>query len=196
MDNGIHQLIKDLRGLKIREDGRRIWRPFMEKYDCQVICEIGVDEGINFELMIEHSPQLAIAVDSYINDGNLSRNESSEPQETLDTRYKRFLKKVADKSFVKICREYSFNAVKHFPNEYFDLVYMDSDQSYEGCLKDLEDWYPKVKGGRFLLGDGYMEKISTSGVKYEVKKAVNQFALSNYLQFHELPDTGWAIIRK
>jgi hypothetical protein len=43
------EVIQDLRALKIpRHRRRRIWKPFMEKYNCQVICEIGVHEADRF----------------------------------------------------------------------------------------------------------------------------------------------------
>ncbi len=37
-----------------------------------------------------------------------------------------------------------------------DLLFIDGDHSYEGCTRDLENWYPKlVPGGHVLLHDCY-----------------------------------------
>jgi len=187
--------IIDLRNLEIRKK-KRVWKPFMEKYDCQIICELGVFEGENFDLMIEHKPKTAVAVDAWLDDGIASRNDSGYAQDTLDKQYQSFASRMADKPFVKIYREYTFKAVSHFPDEYFDLIYIDADHTYKGCLKDIEDWYPKVKKGKFLIGDDYREaSAQRTGVKFGVIEAVNSFTQDNNLKVYELPRYGWAIIK-
>ena len=46
-----NQIIVDITSL---EYGKyRTWKPFMEKYNIQTLCEVGVREGFNFEKMIE-----------------------------------------------------------------------------------------------------------------------------------------------
>jgi hypothetical protein len=191
----IPEAVVDLQNLEIPAY-RRIWKPFMEKYDCQIICEVGVFEGTNFDLMIAHSPIQAIAVDSWKNDGVVSRNDEGSTQKELNIRYINFKTRMANKKFVKVYREYSFKAVKHFPDNYFDLVYIDADHSYEGCLEDIKNWYPKVKNGKFLTGDDYRRgDTSKTKVKIGVKQAVQEFARENNLKFYELPNHGWAIIK-
>ncbi len=191
--------INDLRHLKIVR-GKRIWRPFMEKYDCQIIGEIGVFAGRNFIRMIEHTPQVAVAVDAWTNDGTLAHNDSGYSQEALDKEYEHFRSRMADKPFVKIYREYSSLAVKHFPNDYFDLIYIDADHTYSGCLADIENWYPKLKKGKFLTGDDYVRTVEPVGIRYNVKKAANDFAEKINLSVYEIPGnewaTGWAMIKE
>lgn len=193
----INEAIKDLCKLKFLPNGYRVWSSFMEKYNCQTICEIGVDEGDNFSMMIKHNPKVAVAVDAWKNDGVISRTDSGYPQKKLDQVYSTFKTKMTGKTFVQIYREYSFDAVKHFPDGYFDLIYIDADHTYEACLKDIGDWYTKVKKGRFLIGDDYVDAIAPqTGVRFEVIKAVNQFARTKNLQVYELPNAGWAIIKQ
>lgn len=103
---------------------------------------------------------------------------------------------MADKPFVKICREYSFDAVKHFKDNYFDFIYIDADHTYSACLKDIEDWYPKVKPGRFLLGDDYRVAKLRTGVEYGVIQAVKDFSKKNNLNYFEMPRYGWGIIKE
>ncbi len=191
-----NQIFKDLS--QIRSSKRRyIWESFMRKYNCGIICEVGVCKGTNFREMIKHNPKLAVAVDSWIVDGQVSRNDGGYTQEMLNQQYEEFIRSMSDKQFVKIYRKYSFDAVKLFEDSYFDLIYIDADHSFEGCLRDIEDWYPKVKKGGFLLGDDYrIYEGRRPGIKFGVIEAVNEFAKKNNLEFFKLPNYGWGIVKK
>lgn len=196
IDMDIPEAIVDLQKLKIHA-GKRVWQPFMQKYNCQTICELGILSGENFELMISHTPIEAVAVDAWANDGIASHNDPGLSQMVLDQLYKDFKGKMTDKPFVKIYREYTTDATHHFPEEHFDLIYIDADHTYEGCLADLVAWYPKVKKGGFIVGDDYRHaKAPKTGVKFGVIKAVNRFTKANMLKFYEVPRHGWAMIRK
>lgn len=189
----IPQPIIDLRELEIKNK-RRVWKPFMEKYNCQRIAELGVFDGFNFNLMTEHSPEVAVAVDSWISDGNAARNDCGLTQQKLDEQYDNFKKSL--KPFTKLYREYTFEAVKRFPDEYFDLIYIDADHSYEGVKKDMEDWWPKLKKGGFFTGDDYTNKRAKyTGVVFGVVEAVNEFAKKRGLTVYNLTRHGWAILK-
>ena len=55
-----------------------------------------------------------------------------------------------------------------FPDQYFDIVYIDASHDYESVKNDLTAWLPKVKPGGYICGDDY----STSWVG--VYDAVNE----------------------
>ncbi len=189
------EAITDLRALEFMEE-RRVWEPFMRKYNCQRITEIGVLEGQNFKRMIEHNPEKAVAVDAWINDGVVSRDDLGYPQERLNQMHNKFKMEMAEKPFVQIYREYSVYAVSHFPDEYFDLIYIDADHSYEGCLKDIEAWYPKLKKGGFFIGDDYNDYTApVTKVVFGVVRAVTEFCKKNNLAVYDLPSHGWATIK-
>lgn len=190
------EAVKDLANLTLMNHHRKIWKPFMEKYDCQFICELGVEEGVNFNQMILHKPRMAVAIDAWINDGVASHNDSTFTQELLNKQYENFKHQMEDKPFVKIIRDYTSNASRHFSDDTFDFVYIDADHSYEGCLGDITTWYPKVKKGKFLIGDDFREAfIPKSGVKFGVIEAVDEFAKRNKIKYYELPGYSWAIIK-
>lgn len=175
---------------------RRIWKPFMEKHNCQVIAELGIQFGTTFDLMTAHNPKIAVAVDSWTAQGTAGQNDWAFDQKEMDRQYNDFKERMKDKPFVQIYREFTHDAVKRFPDEYFDLIYIDADHTYEGCLQDIEDWYPKVKIGGCLTGDDYRTAfIKRSGVTFGVKKAVQEFAEKNNLKHYELPRYGWVIIK-
>ena len=57
-----NNIIEDLQALSHNRRRRMGWKPFFEKYKINTICEIGVREGLNFGMMIEHNPTLAGAI--------------------------------------------------------------------------------------------------------------------------------------
>jgi hypothetical protein len=177
----------------------RVWRPFMEKYHIETICEVGVQWGFNFRKMIEHSPKLAVAVDSWVNDGTLARNDCAFTQEELDRQYEEFRAEMLYTPFVTIYRGYSFNVAKKMEDETFDLIYIDADHTYEGIKRDLNDWYPKVKKGGMFCGHDYVNKIArTPGghLKFEVARAVDEFVRDNNIStFFTTTNQTWGLIK-
>ncbi|GIV19686.1 MAG: hypothetical protein KatS3mg023_1437 [Armatimonadota bacterium] len=55
---------------------------------------------------------------------------------------------------IPICED-STRAWKNFADGSIDLLFIDGDHSYEGCLADLSHWYPKVKPDGVILGHDY-----------------------------------------
>jgi len=56
---------------------------------------------------------------------------------------------------VNLIRKDSILASKDFPDNYFDLVYIDADHSYEFVKKDIENWITKVKNKGIIAGHDY-----------------------------------------
>jgi predicted O-methyltransferase YrrM len=125
----------------------------------------------------------------------ISRNDRGFSQRELDREYEHFIKKMSDKTYVKTYREYSSDAVKHFEDNFFDLIYIDADHTYKGCLQDIIEWYPKVKNGGLLLGDDYKVYQSKTGVDFGVIEAVNRFAKDNNLNVLKVNPDGWGFVK-
>ena len=187
--------IKDLQELGFH--GKyRLWESYLRKYDCNIVAELGICEGKNFGTIIKSEPTLAIAIDVWKRDGTPSRNDRDFTQEQLDEQYAHMKDVEVIYPFVKVYREYTFEAVKHFPDEYFDFVYIDADHTYESVLRDIRDWYPKVKKGGTLVGDDYrVLTVPWTNTKFGVIEAVNQFTKEMNLTFFQLPNYGWGIIK-
>ena len=73
---------------------------------------------------------------------------------------------------VKIHRGYSINVLDEFPDNYFDLVYIDGNHLYEFVKQDLEGALKKTKPGGYIAGDDYGESGWWQG---GVEKAVDEF---------------------
>lgn len=191
----LNEVTYDLQTLRIQ--GRhRFWYPFMRKYGVKTLAEIGVRTGRNFKRLIDHRPKLAVAVDCWIDDGVPGRNDQVADQTGLDNQYNDFVSLVAGKPYVKICRGYSFDVVKEFPDNYFDFVYIDADHTYEGCSRDILDWWPKVKSGGFLTGDDFRTvTYNKARVKFGVIQAVNEHVIKYNLPLILMPRWNWAVIK-
>ena len=187
--------IQDLNKLVIWRH-RRVWKPFLEKYNIQSICEVGVFESQNFRRFLEGNPQIIVGVDAWIADGNPGHNDSSFTQERLDQQCDLFKSLMMKNSNIRLYRQFTDEAAKNFPDEYFDLIYIDADHSYEGVKKDLEAWWPKVKKGRFFTGDDYSHQHApVNGLKFGVIQAVDEFAVKMGLPVHRLSQNGWCILK-
>jgi predicted O-methyltransferase YrrM len=91
----------------------------------------------------------------------------------LEDAYKTLKLYFKDKN-VNIYKGKSSEIMKRLPNEYFDLIYVDADHSYEGTYIDLVLSYEKIKKNGIICGHDF------NFVLYpEVVKAVQHF-LKNF----------------
>ena len=49
----------------------------------------------------------------------------------------------------------SVDAAKLVPDKSLDYIYIDGDHTYEGLMKDLNAWYPKLADGGMISGHDY-----------------------------------------
>jgi hypothetical protein len=63
------------------------------------------------------------------------------------------------------------------------MIYVDGDHSYQGCKKDLDVAYRKLKSGGLLLGHDYEMNMKKAHQAYPfgVRRAVDEFCV-NYNQ--------------
>ena len=70
----------------------------------------------------------------------------------------------------------SVEAAPDFADESIDIVFLDGDHSYAGCLADLRAWWPKVRPGGWLGGHDYANPDPRFRYGVMVVKAVTEFA--------------------
>lgn len=83
----------------------------------------------------------------------------------------------------RLIREKSWVAAEQFQDGMFDLVYIDGDHTYEGVVKDLEAWFPKVRKGGMICGDD----IGWPGVK----QAVDEFFIKLKKEYQVIAKNGF-----
>jgi predicted O-methyltransferase YrrM len=67
--------------------------------------------------------------------------------------------------------------VLSFHNVKFDMIYIDGDHAYEGCLRDLLLSHQKIKSGGWIMGHDYDMNMEKAQTRYEfgVKQAVDEY---------------------
>jgi len=117
------------------------------------IAEIGVYKGRgtamwNVMLMNEELTYDYHAIDHFLGSSEHDRDFDYYGT-TLDN-----LKPIVDK--IKIIKNDSISESKNYPDEYFDIVYIDASHEYEYVKEDILNWLPKVKTGGIICGDDYI----------------------------------------
>lgn len=183
-----NEIAKDFKSIR-KVNWQRQWQTFLKKYHCDYICELGVYKGDNFMEMIKHNPVLAVAVDSWHDNGIHPRPYDDYSQSEFDKQYEFFKQRVKEFPFVQIIKDTTVNAAGRFPDGYFDFVYIDADHSEQACYADIQAWFPKVKKGKFLAGHDYRKGFG-------VVEAVNRFINETGLELIFLAPSNWLIIKK
>lgn len=142
-----------------------------------IMCEIGSYGGVSSELFANYVKELhCVDVWKEYGVGGLEQNKLTSAEERFD----KLLTKYDNIKKVKMNSE---SGSKLYPDEYFDLVYIDADHSYESVINDIRYWLPKVKNGGILSGhDFYLD----------VEPAVRQWFPDPSL-ITTFSDSSWAI---
>ena len=148
--------------------------------DAENILEIGVAYGYHADFLCTVLPNIQyVGVDPYLADYDpddiFSKDVErlfgeKEPQQAMDRLFnivRSNLQKFEGRA--KLLREKSWDAAGQFEDNSLDLVYIDGDHTYQGVVKDLMFWFPKVRKGGMICGDD----IGWPGVK----RAVDEFFL-------------------
>ncbi len=133
-------------------------------------CEVGVYKGEYSTQIINHFKKNGLSVKLHLIDPWKVDSDFKEyGNEVLEKAYKEVKLKFQDMQNIKIHRENSESASKHFDNLSLDFAYIDGNHDYEFVKKDLEIWFPKIKPGGVIFGDDYLRP-------YGVNQAVSEFS--------------------
>jgi len=152
--------------------------------------EIGVYRGECSEAVLKNmNIECYYLIDPYIAYDKFSenwyKNKKNSSLEESELIMKNKLKKFNN---WKLLKDFSFNVTNKFEDNSLDFVYIDGNHSYEFVMKDLIDYYPKVRGG--IIGG---HDFDTQGFP-EVKNAVMDWLKDKDLQLFT-KDNDWWIIK-
>jgi predicted O-methyltransferase YrrM len=154
------QVIKDKFNLdlskspvEIRDFDRDSMAELFGELGFKIGVEIGVrDGGYSLKLM-QSIPDLALyGVDPYEPHKGYRDHVY---QSTFDTFEKEAHAKLDSFGKYEFLKEYSKDAIGHFPNGFLDFVYIDGDHSFYEATFDIEKWSKKVRSGGIISGDDY-----------------------------------------
>ncbi len=145
-------------------DGGHYWRwltieKFVRKNGWTKGVELGVWRGETFKHVVKTCKDLnMIGVDLYAAQPESTGPEKWTPGENghawdHDRYYQdmlNFCSKYPERA--SIIKDYTTEAAKMFEDEHFDFVFIDADHSYEGVMRDVEAWTPKIRKGGYIIG--------------------------------------------
>jgi hypothetical protein len=142
------------------------------------VAEIGVATGRLSKIILENNkPETLVLIDLWKNFDLGYKDDNMVTEDKHEGRYQAVKQMFAENKSVLIVRDFSTEASTKFEDNYFDWVYVDADHSYEGCLKDLEAYDPKVKQDGYIWGHDWLAGTYTKK-GFDVNRAVKDFVES------------------
>ena len=146
--------------------------------------EIGVFVGDMSKYLLARPDITLMMVDSwnsehtedYVKSGDFHSDLTQEEQDRYYEMARNAVRFAGDRA--ALVKSDSVNAAELVDDGSLDFVFIDADHSYEGCKKDLNAWFPKIKSGGLFSGHDYN---NTEFPDFGVKQAVDEFVASKGL---------------
>lgn len=129
-----------------------------------VCAELGVYKGDFSEQILARHPKKLHLIDPWKFEPDPTYDESwyggsvGESQTRMDDIYRSVVSRFrcgVESGRVEVHRDSSAASCSHFPNNYFDWIYIDGNHRYEFVKLDLDMYLPKVKCQGLIAGDDY-----------------------------------------
>lgn len=155
---------------------------FKSFYPKQIIAELGVFRGdFSHTILRECKPKELHLIDVF---QGITHSGDKDGKNIIDVDL--------NKSYVDLAKKYknknvfihkgdSTTILKSFDDNYFDIIYIDADHSYEGVMADLELSYKKIRRGGVITGHDY-DTLN----HIQVYMAVNKFCLDKNLKIDSI----------
>lgn len=160
-----------------------LWRLVEVETATPVVVELGVAEGRHVLDMLKWPFMPVVhAVDrwKHVNIGG----DSAQSQEWHNSNYSEVLKiqEAYGKDRVIVHKGDSSEVAGSFFDQMVDLIYVDADHSYQGCKKDIKDWFYILRTGGIMAFHDYENPA------YGVKRAIREFCRSRNFTVHRIPE--------
>jgi hypothetical protein len=134
------------------------------------VLEIGVWKGRSSHAILSAMLEGTQPINSkYFAIDNWSKDSNEDIKEVMHDFF-HLCKNFGHSIGIEIYDRSSIEVIPLFPDDYFDLVFLDGDHSYETLIQELKMIYPKVHKFGFILGHDYRILVQD-----RVVKAVNEF---------------------
>ena len=154
------------------------------------IIEIGVKYGdsikfclreLNVEIYIGIDPFETYADYTHDSFNNTLNQNGDKLYESLVNKYK--------SAPVQFIRAFSDDAHEHIQDEWADVIFIDGNHSYDYVLRDISNYFPKVKPGGIICGDDYFMRHKFNGGEYDMKmvyEAVQDYFANTHYKIEEI----------
>lgn len=133
----------------------------------KVVAELGVNKGDFSRMILDiNQPAKLHLIDLWA-----SQRYHSGLKKDVEERFS----KEIQKSSVEIHQGMSTDFADHFPDSYFDWIYIDTDHTYQTTKSELLLYKDKMKPGGIIAGHDFVKGNMTSQLRYGVKEAVYEF---------------------
>lgn len=126
-----------------------------------IIAEVGTQEGFFARFIIENTTPSEL----HLFDIDFSPLERTKNVEQGDV--------------VSFHKGMSWENLEKFPDEYFDLIYLDADHIYKGVKKDANVAIKKIKKGGFIVFNDYVLWTINEFSMYGVARALHELTIEN-----------------
>ena len=122
----------------------------------KTIIEIGCYSGESTEIWCQNF-RTVYAIDPWLDgkgydpNDEASKNMSQAVEDSFDARLSSY-------GNLKKFKAFSYDVVDYFEPYSVDFVYIDGEHTYDGVLRDIQDYIPVVKMGGFIGGHDYKGK--------------------------------------
>ncbi|MEX2564714.1 MAG: class I SAM-dependent methyltransferase [Cyclobacteriaceae bacterium] len=141
----------------------------------EVVAELDVDNGdFSRRILDIYQPSKLHLIDIW---------QSERYPEKLFHKVNQKFRAEVEGGVVEINRGLSTEVVNHFPAEYFDWIYIDTDHTYAGTKAELESYLPKMKKGGIIAGHDFIVSEINVPWKYGVIEAVYEFCIEHHWEF-------------
>ena len=142
----------------------------------KVGAEIGVEQGAYSARLCKNIPGLKLySIDSWIAYKGYREHVS---QSKLDRFFETARERLAEYDCV-IMRSFSMDAVKMFPDGYFDFIYIDGNHDFKNVANDIIEWEKKVRVGGIVAGHDFKRQSHRSKYICHVKDVVQAYAYAH-----------------
>jgi hypothetical protein len=152
-----------------------------------IVCEIGVFRGEFSDVILEKlKPTELHLIDVFEGETCSGDKDGNNIIWTnLNYEYERLLEKYRENNSIKLHKGKSLDILSKFENDYFDLIYIDGDHSYDGVKGDLKTAFEKTKRGGYICGHDY-----TPSMFEGIVRAVNEFCIEKNIKIDFITEDG------
>jgi len=150
-----------------------------------IICEVGVYMGDFANELLKTKPSKLVLIDTWDGmHGSADVDGNNWTTVNLEDVYTFLETSTKSIPAIELRRGLSFQVLSTYPDNYFDVIYIDADHSYDGCKRDLELSMKKIKPGGIIMGHDYEINFAKANFVYVfgVKQAVDQICYKYNLQ--------------